>query len=96
MSRDNYCRNCEATIDGLAGSLPVDNNADFVAVDFAGEWGGVPACMDCVRIHAAAGPHGPAVLELYAKAVEQLHARIREARELFDKIQRLASDGEEV
>jgi hypothetical protein len=35
--------------------LPVDDNGDFVDNDFAGEWGGVPACRRCFDVHAAGG-----------------------------------------
>jgi hypothetical protein len=90
MDSDARCANCG----DLAGSggLPVDNNGSFVAVDYEGEWAAVAACDNCREIHAAAGPHGVAVLAVYERATESLLAALLDAREALASIATSAED----
>ena len=79
------CANCGEPYRGDY-SLPVDSNGDFVAVDFAGEWAGVPSCKQCHDIHKAAGSSGPAVLKAFELAAEELHATLEHARNALESI----------
>lgn len=91
MSRTGReCLNCGE--DATAGtSLPVGDNGDIVAIDYKGSWAGVPACATCVELHRVAGSNGPAVLDVYEKAVrnrredlETILKAMRDTRELFE------------
>lgn len=83
------CRNCGEDASG-GSSIPVDNNAEIVAIDYKGPWGGVPACRTCVELHAAAGPCGPAVLDIYEKTIRARNDNLGRCRTLLEQIEELA------
>lgn len=64
------CHACGAECPSEQG-LPVDECGDYVANDYTGEWGGVPACRRCYDVHAAGGP---AALYAMLRHQEPAHA----------------------
>ncbi|HEY7233885.1 MAG TPA: hypothetical protein VH539_07030 [Gemmatimonadaceae bacterium] len=55
--RDTRCHACGATC-AVEYGLAVDPTGEFVENDYAGEWGGVPACKPCFDVHRALGVAG--------------------------------------
>jgi hypothetical protein len=90
-ANDVDCSNCGCTVRG-GYSLPKNYDAEFVAVTHQGEWGAVPACEMCFKLHAAAGDNGPAVLDAYANGFVDLENMIADAREALTKIRKSADN----
>lgn len=84
-----YCAGCESELhDGSGGqSLPIDNNGDVVANDYAGEWAGRPCCRTCYDVHKAAGP---VALEAHVKATADLSRQLEDTRAKLAEVRNVA------
>lgn len=88
--RDGPCGNdCGDEASGRH-SIPVSvRTCEVVANDYAGEWSPMAVCERCFTVHERAGPAG---LEAYLKATEDLRRDLSTARAHLQMIRGKAND----